>query len=407
LIPTGLNPFRTDALREAFFQEKTMRMREGTMVVGVLAVATVLAAGLAVRTARAQGGSAGSAMLAGHAVVLDNDGRLLSWVRPQDAAYGTVVARAWSQFLTGFPIEDNGQPTWLTNCCFDGETLRGTAWPHNPAAVYAGLAEGAAAYYAYSSDRRVIDLMRRVLDYHLANGTTPADPSWAWPSVPYASADHGALRYRGAHDFRYANPNDPPKLGRGDGYGVIEPDKLGELGVAYLTAWKHTGDSRYRDAALACARALARHVQAGDATRSPWPFRVVAETGFVREEYCANVGPPLRLFDELVRLGLGDVEDWRRARRTAWEWLLAYPLKTDGWANYFEDVPWLPKPNNVNQYAAGEVARYLLEQPDRDQEWRAHAGHVLEWVERTFGGDTPKKEKGIQWGAITISEQAE
>jgi hypothetical protein len=81
-------------VREAgIFKEQTM-MREGAMVVGVLAVATALAAGLAVRTARAQGGSAGSAMLAGHAVVLDNDGRLLSWVQPQDAAYGTIVGRA-------------------------------------------------------------------------------------------------------------------------------------------------------------------------------------------------------------------------------------------------------------------------------------------------------------------------
>lgn len=32
------------------------------------------------------------------------------------------------------------------------------------------------------------------------------------------------------------------------------------------------------DAAVAGARALARHVRPGDAVRSPWPFRVVAET---------------------------------------------------------------------------------------------------------------------------------
>jgi hypothetical protein len=34
------------------------------------------------------------------------------------------------------------------------------------------------------------------------------------------------------------------------------------------------------------------------------------------------------------------------------------------------------------------------------------AGRALAFVERTFGGDTPK-EKGLQWGAITISEQVE
>jgi hypothetical protein len=181
--------------------------------------------------------------------VLDREGRLQSWVRPHGKAYGTIVRLAWEQLIGGFPVEDNGLPTWLAYCCFDDETLRGTPWPHNPAAVYGGLAHGAAAYYAYSGDRRVIDLLRRVLDHHLSNGTTPQDSSWAWPSVPYASADHGAVRYRGAHDFRYAEPDEPrPRLGRGDGYGAIEPDKVGELGLGYLIAWKLTGDTRYRDA---------------------------------------------------------------------------------------------------------------------------------------------------------------
>jgi len=291
--------------------------------------------------------------LAGRAVVLDKDGRLFSWVQPQSAAYATIVRLAWEQLLTGFPTESNGLPTWLSYCCFDAKTLRGTGWPHNPACVYAGLTDAAAAYYAYSGDRRVIDFIRRILDYHLANGTTPADRGWAWPSVPYASADHGDVRYRGAHDFRYAGPQDPPKLGRGDGYGVIEPDKIAELGNAYLTAWQLTSDLRYGDAALACARALAAHVRAGDQDHSPWPFRVVAETGFVREEYGTNITPALRLFDRLRALGIGEASEWHRVRRIAWDWLLAYPMKNDLWANYFEDVPWQPDTKNVNQFVAG------------------------------------------------------
>jgi hypothetical protein len=375
-----------------------------TLIVAILmGVPPLLAPGVAGQT-RA---SAQRPTLAGHEVVLDREGRLQSWVRPDGKAYGTIVRLAWEQLIGGFPVEDNGLPTWLAYCCFDDETMRGTPWPHNPAAVYGGLAHGAAAYYAYSGDRRVIDLLRRVLDHHLSNGTTPQDSSWAWPSVPYASADHGAVRYRGAHDFRYAEPDEPrPRLGRGDGYGVIEPDKVGELGLGYLIAWKLTGETRYRDAALACARALARHLRQGDGDKSPWPFRVVAETGFVREEYCANVAATLKLFDGLIALQLGDTSDWRRARALAWEWLLAHPIKTNVWANYFEDLFWLPKPTNLTQYNAGELARYLLEDPQHDSEWRSHAGHLIEWIERTFGGDT-EKERGRQWGAITISEQVE
>ena len=93
--------------------------------------------------------------LAGHPVSLDARGSLLSWIAPQDAAYGTVLKTAWERLLTGFPTEDNGLPTWLAYCCFDAGTLKGTAWPHNPASVHAGLARGAAAYYAcllYTSD---------------------------------------------------------------------------------------------------------------------------------------------------------------------------------------------------------------------------------------------------------------
>jgi len=376
----------------------------GTLVVAMALAISIASAAIGPAT---QTPLSPTTTLAGHAVVLDKDGKLLSWAQPQAAAYGRIVRLAWEQLLTGFPVESNGLPTWLSYCCFDADTLRGGEWPHNPASFYAGLIHGAAAYYAYSGDKRVIDMMARLLDHHIQHGTTPSDASWAWPSVPYASADHGAVRYRGAHDFRYADPKDAvPKLGRGDGYGVIEPDKLGELGLGFLVAWKLTGDQRYRDAALACARALARHVRPGDADRSPWPFRVVAETGFVREEYCANLAPTLQLFDELARLGIGEVDDWKRARRTAWEWLLAYPLKNDVWANYFEDLFWLPQPTNLTQYSAGELARFVLERPERDPDWRDHAGHVLAWIERTFGGDT-QKEKGVQWGAITISEQVE
>ena len=97
---------------------------------------------------------------------------------------------------------------------------------------------------------------------------------------------------------------------------------------------------------------------------------------------------------------------WHRRAADRWDWRLRYPMKNDVWANYFEDVPWQPDTKNVNQFVAGELARYLLEHPDQDPEWRDHAQHLIAWIERTFGGDTPS-EPGLQWGAIAISEQAE
>ncbi len=133
-----------------------------------------------------------------------------------------------------------------------------------------------------------------------AHGTTPAD--WDWASVPYASAGAGDVDYRGADDAWC------DFCGRGDGLGVIEPDKVGELGYAYMQLFEATGDERYRDAAVACADALARHVRQGDETRSPWPFRVYAQTNVAREEYSSNVIGAMMLFDELSRLSLGDTD---------------------------------------------------------------------------------------------------
>ncbi len=322
----------------------------------------------------------------------------MSWVQPQEIAYDRVLRLAWDFLLHTVPTESNGLKTYFAYCCIDQHKLRGEAWPHNPAGLYAMLADSAVAYYAYSGDRAVVELVEGMLDYHLSHGTTPS--AWSWGSVPYASSNHGATEYRGAHDFKY----DQKHPGRGDGYGVIEPDKLGELGYGYLKFYEFTDASRYRDAAVACADALARHVRAGDDTHSPWPFRVYAEDDVVREEYSANVIGPLRLLDELIRLNLGDVPAYQKARQTAWTWMMTYPMRNQRWVAYFEDVPISDKLDNFNQYSAMETARYILTHPEYDSDWRAHVQNLIDWVEKTFGVDVPH-EPGVQWGAKAISEQ--
>jgi len=343
--------------------------------------------------------ASGADGLNGHAIRLDDSGRLVSWVSPQDRAYTTVCRLAWDFLLNKVQVEQNGLKSYYSYCCLTLATVRGTAWPHNPACVNAGLVDGAAAWYAFSGDRRPVDLARDLLAYQLENGTTPAN--WLWGGVPYASASHGDKVYRGAFEFQY---NSKDRLGTGDGYGVIEPDKVGELGTGYLKMWKLTGETRFRDAALACANALARNVRTGDWSHSPWPFRVYAETGRAREEYSANVIGPLRLLDELIRLREGDVAAYRRAREMAWRWMLAYPMKDMLWSGYFEDVYIQDLNNNMNQYSPMETARYLLEHPEMDPAWKEHARSLIAFVERTFVVDVPN-EPAVQWGANTVSEQ--
>ncbi len=260
------------------------------------------------------------------------------------------------------------------------------------------LTDSAVLWYAFSGDNAAIDVARKALDYQLAHGTTPAD--WDWASVPYASAGAGDVDYRGADDAWC------DFCGRGDGLGVIEPDKVGELGYAYVQLFEATGEERYRDAAIACADALAKHVRAGDEARSPWPFRVYAQTNVAREEYSSNVVGALMLFDELSRLSLGDTDAYRGARATALEWLMRVPIKNDAWSGYFEDIEIQTDPSaNPNQYCALATARWLIAHPDDDPRWRDHAAHLIAWSVATFGGDTAT-ERGLQWGATVMSEQA-
>jgi len=365
----------------------------GSLQTGVRAACLFVAAALAGSLP-----APGEDVLNGHTIRLDASNKLVSWVAPQDQAYSTVCRRAWDFLLNTVPVEKNGLKSYYSYCCLNLNTMHGTAWPHNPACVNAGLSDGAAAWYAYSGDRRPVELVKNLLLYQLDHGTTP--PDWLWGGVPYASASHGDTEYRGAFEFQYSKE----RLGIGDGYGVIEPDKVGELGAGYLEMWKLTGERRFRDAAIACANALARNVRPGDWGRSPWPFRVYAETGRVREEYSSNVIGPVRLLDELVRLGEGDTAAYGKARAAAWRWMMAFPMRNMAWSAYFEDVYIQDKPYNLNQYSPMETARYLLEHPALDADWKQHVRSLIGFVERTFVVDIPN-EPAVQWGANTVSEQ--
>jgi hypothetical protein len=352
----------------------------------------------------------------GHPVVLDSQGKLLSWMTPQERAYDHVVKLAWNFIENKVPEEANGLKVYLVHSTFDPSTLRGTDWPHNPAGLYAMFVDSALAYYTYSGDTVALDRVREMLDYQLAHGTTSA--GWEWARVPYASSDAGSTEYFGADDVKYCEKERPGSgaCGRGDGHFAIQPDKVGELGVGYLKFYELTGEAKYRDAALACANALAAHVRRGDVSHSPWPFRVFAHTNHIREEYTAHVIANVRLFDELVRLALGNSASYQDARRLAWDWLMKYPMKNNLWGAYFEDIPIDTNLRNWNQYSAGETARYLLQHPETDPDWKAHAGGLLSWIEKTFAVDVPATPQyrqmqqepvqyGKQWGANVISEQ--
>jgi len=348
-----------------------------------------------------------------HDVRLDSHGKLLSWVET-DSPYHRVIRSAWEAFKQ-VPVQLDGYRTYFTYPTFYGPNdaqhpvFSGRWWVHNPAGLFAMLTDSAILYHAYSGDREVLERVREMLDHQIAHGTTEATDAWAL--VPYACSDAGNPVYRGATDTRYSSQDEDAASGRGDGVGFLEPDKVGELGYAYLLFYEVTLENKYLSAALRCADALGKHVRPGDQSHSPWPFRVDARTGTeIREEYTANTIGPIRLLDELLRLQLGNTSAYRQVRRLAWNWLMNYPVRNHVWTQYFEDVLIYPDyRTNLNQYSSLETARYLLQYPELDPAGRAKAKEILDWVASFFAADSVTmggiREKGRQWGAEVISEQ--
>src|SRR4051812_16464880 len=319
-------------------------------------------------------------LLPWHRAVRDADGRLLPWYRPNaNLGYDHVLRLGWN-FL-----ERRARGVYLRYAVFDGDSLRGVYWQHNPAFLNAAFVDSVVAWYPYSGDRRAIATVRRMLDYQLAHGTTPA--RWSWGRVPFATSCAGDRRYGRclAGLPRWF-------------YGGTEPDKVGLLGHGYLLFYELTGERRYLRAALAAADALARHVRAGDAAHGPWPFRVDARNGRVldRAEFGGAVVGPLQLLDDLIELGLGDTAAYRRAQSLAWSWLVRYQLESGRWSGFYEDVPY--NPASRNQAVPTLTALYLLHDAQRDPLWQRHVTTLLNYVRAHFG-------RGPFAGAWAIDEQ--
>ena len=350
-----------------------------------------------------------------HPLARDRTGKVLAWYQPQIPGAGYAhVAKLAADFIKNAPVyEPLGLKMYYITCCFQGPHITESRqfvaenWMHNPACVWAGLMQGLGLdYRVYSGDSTFIDLLREMLDYQLEHGTTPAD--WPWPNVPYASADPFVTEYQGATRWEADGM-------RGDGLHGIEPDKVGELGIAYLLFYEVTAEERFLQAAIHCAEAFAKYVRdvrpgpppfsAADTRQSPWPFRVNARTGVVISEYCSNVIEPIRLFDELLRihsrieLTAAQADSIQKARDLAWEWLFSIngPMKTFIWNAYFEDIPNDPEHTNRVQITPLETARYLIKHPQLDPNLAENVPALLHWVASVFATDGMDAIKEQTW----------
>ena len=326
--------------------------------------------------------------IAGHPVQLDAQGKLLPWPMPDDIgySYSSHVLTQWTILWDQY----NRQRLHYFYCCFDFdrttfELVPDPHWVNSTGYLRAMMQGFIERLYPYTGDPRTITFLQSFIDYELENGLTPKE--YVWSQVPYASANPGAKRYTGWSQL---------------GEDYIEPHVVGEDGYGYLRFYEMTGNTKYLRAAVHCADALVKNYKAGDQDHSPWPVRVSARdgktVGAAMGPYSANVIEPIMLFDELIRLGQGDIAGYTRVRAAAWDWFQKYPLSNNVWVGYFEDVT--PSMDNMNQVIPLEFARYVLLHPEKDPQWREHAAQLIEWVKSTL-----KWPKYIVHGATVTTEQ--
>jgi hypothetical protein len=179
-------------------------------------------------------------------------------------------------------------------------------------------------------------------------------------------------------------PLQPDAGSQADRPHEIEPDKGGIAGFALLQLFESCGEQRYLDQALQNARVLAANQEAGDATRSPWPFRADYRGGEGRGSVSGNMTYILRLYDALLARGHAE---FATPRSRLWAWILHHQIPSasgDGalFAQFFEDHD---TPTNRTAWAPLNLARYLLEGKERlHAGWRAACGSLIEFVRRDF-----------------------
>src|ERR1700733_2025491 len=122
-----------------------------------------------------------------HAVVLDSTRKLIPWYQPdKNLGFDKVMRLGWDYMEHQVKTDPKtGQKIYLINSTFDPQTGLGSYWQSNPASTFGQFVDSALTWYPYSGDKESIEVVRTMLDYQLAHGTTPGD--WDWAKVPFAT----------------------------------------------------------------------------------------------------------------------------------------------------------------------------------------------------------------------------
>jgi hypothetical protein len=250
--------------------------------------------------------------------------------------------------------------------------------------------ESARLYYAYTGDTTVMAIVKNFIDYAIEHGRSPA--GFSWPDFPYTTTNAGDIEFRGFTNSKRFVLHE------------VQVDHAGDIGLTWYRLYQYTGNDKYKTAAIKMANTLAAKVRTGSATQSPWPYRVIMNTGKVTAEYGANWAGCYTLLDNLINANLGNVPAYRNACKKVKDFVLQYPMKTGYWTDGHTDAD-----VNSNTYksnmSASNIALYLLDHPEFDTGWKNNLPMLIKWTEDNFIFRTAPGEPANQWGANIVGEQ--
>jgi hypothetical protein len=325
-----------------------------------------------------------------HPVRLDSDGNILPWYSSKlGESYDTVISLVWN-FWENMETDSNGLKYYMNHQVWRPEhDMRGLGGDQINMALSSW-----SLLYQYTGYPSVIENMKYLADEYLARSLS--DSACIWPNLPYP---YNTKIHSGKYDGDMRN-----------GKGYLQPDKAGNFGYELITLYKITGDLKYLDVAANIAKVLAEKTIPGDNDKSPLPFRINAQTGKPgsffsntnsgiiesKAAYTANWSGTLMLFQELIKLDAANAAIYQKSFDIILNWMKEYPLKTNKWGPFFEDIPgWSNTQTNAITFAM-----FMMLNPDLFPNWKIDVKNIFDWTYRELGNHEYEK-----YGVTVMNEQ--
>ncbi|MEP7110298.1 MAG: hypothetical protein ABI760_20050 [Ferruginibacter sp.] len=332
-----------------------------------------------------------------HPVVLDEQSKIISWIRPQSKAYDEFLRRRWNFIKTRVPNSPgpaprSSYPQYYFYCAFrdSGNLLLPDSWMNDVGEKIPNWFESARLYYAYTGDIEPLNITKGMVDYSLEHGISPS--TYSWPNFPQTAANAGATEFRGFTTAKRLSTDD------------VHVDHAGDMGATYFRMYLFYGDIKYKTAAINVADVLSKKISTGNASLSPWPYVVNMKSGKTVSEYGANWFGAIRLLDMLIAAKAGNVMTYRKVLEKARKWVLQYPVKNGIWVDGHTDT-YITGTGNLSNMSASNAGLYIGDNPGFDPGWKKTLPGLIKWTEDNFIDKSAPGEPSSMWGANIVSEQ--